>query len=107
MKPMIRRLALMAALAFGALWAGAASAVPPGLSLEFEGGGMGKVIFSGSVHSHTHCSTCHMDLFHVSRSSEIRQEDHRSNRYCYACHDGEKAFGARRGRDCANCHKMD
>jgi hypothetical protein len=45
-------------------WAGSAWAVPPGLTVEFDGNGEGKVIFAGAKHTVTgmHCSNCHMEV---------------------------------------------
>ena len=81
-----------------------ARAVPPGFTLEFDGNGEGKVTFSGSAHSRTgpHCADCHMELFDVSRSSQITRADHRRKQFCFVCHDGEQAFAAR--QNCDRCH---
>jgi c(7)-type cytochrome triheme protein len=79
-------------------------AVPPGFTLEFDGNGEGKVIFSGAKHTGEgmHCSNCHMEVFYVSRSSQITRADHRQKQYCFTCHDGEKAFASR--SNCDRCH---
>jgi c(7)-type cytochrome triheme protein len=96
------------ALAVVILTAGAASparAVPPGFTLEFDGNGEGKVIFSGAAHSirtKPHCADCHMELFDVSRSAQITRADHKRKQFCFVCHDGEKAFAAR--QNCGRCH---
>jgi len=85
--------------------AGPARAVPPGFTLEFDGNGEGKVTFSGAAHSSRarfHCADCHIELFDVSRSAQITRADHRGRQYCFACHDGKKAFAAR-GK-CDRCH---
>ena len=85
--------------------AGSVQAVPPGFSVEFDGNGEGRVIFSGSAHSpgaKPHCADCHMQLFDVSRSAQITRADHRGKQYCFACHDGKTAFAAR-GK-CDRCH---
>jgi c(7)-type cytochrome triheme protein len=90
-------------LAFGL--AGPAKGVPPGFTVEFDGNGEGKVTFSGSAHStraRPHCADCHMELFDVSRSAQITRADHRGRQFCFACHDGKTAFGAR-GK-CDRCH---
>lgn len=82
-----------------------AQAVPPGLTLDFDGGEEGKVVFSGSKHSDEgmHCSTCHMATFDVSRASQITWPDHRGEQFCFSCHNGEKAFAPR--RNCRQCHE--
>ena len=82
----------------------AAFAVPPGLSIEFDGNGEGKVTFRGARHTGPgmHCSNCHLALFDVSRSSQITRADHRSKQACFACHDGKTAFASR--SNCDRCH---
>jgi c(7)-type cytochrome triheme protein len=105
--------ALLAAIAFGAIAIGViaagglAYAVPPGFSLEFEGGGQGKVIFRGKVHSGSgmDCSDCHLAIFHVGRAAQITVMDHGQKQYCFTCHNGEVAFAAM--SDCARCHRGD
>ena len=79
-------------------------AVPPGLTLEFDGHGEGKVVFAGARHTGRgmHCSNCHLDIFDTSRSSQITRADHRREEFCFVCHDGERAFAAR-GK-CDRCH---
>jgi phosphate transport system substrate-binding protein len=101
--------ALIAAIAFGVIAAGIglAYAVPPGFSLEFEGGGQGKVIFQGKVHSGSgmDCSDCHMAVFYAGRASQITVMDHNRKQYCFTCHNGEVAFAAI--SDCAKCHRQE
>jgi c(7)-type cytochrome triheme protein len=96
-----------AALAVAALVLGTSGdvwAVPPGLSIEFDGNGEGKVAFTGAGHTGEgmHCSNCHMEIFHVSRSAPITRADHNRRQACFACHDGERAFAAR--KNCDRCH---
>jgi c(7)-type cytochrome triheme protein len=84
--------------------AGRAWAVPPGFTLEFDGNGEGKVTFTGAKHTGPgmHCSNCHMDIFYVSRSSQITRADHKRQQFCFVCHDGKQAFAAR--SNCDRCH---
>ncbi len=91
----MKRAAALGALA--CLTFGAAHAVPPGLTIEFDGNGEGKVIFAGAQHTgkDMHCSNCHMEIFYVSRNSQITRADHRRHQACFVCHDGERAFAAR------------
>ena len=93
---------VIAALAIGLV--SAAGAVPPGLTVEFDGNGEGKVVFAGAQHTGTgmHCSNCHMEVFYVSRSAQITQADHKRRNFCFVCHDGEKAFASR--KNCDRCH---
>lgn len=96
------RWATLALLALA--WPGLAPAVPPGLAIEFDGQGEGKVVFTGDKHTGPgmHCSNCHMSVFYVSRSSQITQRDHRRKHACFVCHDGERAFASR--GNCELCH---
>ena len=79
-------------------------AVPPGFTLKFDGKGEGEVLFTGATHTGKgmHCSNCHFALFDVSRSAQIKRADHRRSRFCFACHDGTRAFAAR--SNCDRCH---
>jgi c(7)-type cytochrome triheme protein len=81
-----------------------AHAVPPGMTVEFDGQGEGKVTFAGTTHTGPgmHCSNCHLEIFDLSRSSQITKPDHKTRQYCFFCHDGKTAFAAR-GK-CARCH---
>lgn len=98
----LRTVLITCGLAVGLL--GLAQAVPPGLTLEFEGGREGRVIFQGDVHSGTgmYCADCHMKIFDVSRSAEITRREHNQEVFCFTCHNGEMAFAPR--RNCQNCH---
>lgn len=81
-----------------------AHAVPPGITIEFDGKGEGEVTFAGARHTgkDMHCSVCHLELFDLSRSSQITRADHRRKAYCFVCHDGKTAFAAR--GSCDRCH---
>jgi c(7)-type cytochrome triheme protein len=85
--------------------AGRAGAVPPGFTIEFDGNGEGRVTFTGARHTGPgmHCSDCHMDIFYVSRSAPITRADHKRRNFCFACHDGKRAFAAR--SNCDRCHE--
>jgi c(7)-type cytochrome triheme protein len=94
----------LAAVILTAGLAGVAGAVPPGFTLEFDGKGEGKVVFSGEAHTRQgrNCADCHMDIFYVSRNSQITRADHKRKNACFVCHDGEQAFAAR--KNCERCH---
>ena len=101
----MKRAVVMSAAVLLAAWSGGLVwAVPPGLTVEFDGNGEGKVTFAGARHTGKgmHCSNCHMDVFYVSRSSQITRADHKRKVFCFACHDGERAFAAR--KNCERCH---
>ena len=93
-----------AVLLLAAVWCRVVFAVPPGLTIEFDGNGEGKVTFSGARHTGRgmHCSNCHYELFDTSRSSQITRADHRRRQACFACHDGKTAFASR--GSCERCH---
>ena len=102
----MKRVVVAAAAVLLATWsAGLAWAVPPGLTLEFDGNGEGKVTFAGAKHTGKgmHCSNCHMDVFYVSRSSQITRADHKRKVFCFVCHEGERAFAPR--KNCERCHE--
>jgi c(7)-type cytochrome triheme protein len=101
---MKRAFALGALAVLACVTSGTARAVPPGLTIEFDGNGEGKVVFAGAQHTGPgmHCSNCHMEIFYVSRSSQITRADHRRHQTCFVCHDGNRAFAAR--SNCDRCH---
>jgi MtrB/PioB family decaheme-associated outer membrane protein len=96
-------------LLFAALWAILSStrafAVPPGEELTFEGGPK-PVIFSGQIHADhgLKCKDCHTSIFKKEKGdAKITFADHLAGKqYCYACHNGTKAFAPK--GNCAKCH---
>jgi c(7)-type cytochrome triheme protein len=84
---------------------GAAVAVPPGKTAEWETP-MGKVVFDGAAHKDAglSCTDCHPKLFEMkSGGFEAAMADHNAGeQYCWACHNGTKAFEAQ--GNCAKCH---
>jgi c(7)-type cytochrome triheme protein len=95
----------LAAVLLTAGLAGVAGAIPPGFTIEFDGNGEGKVLFSGTAHTRggRKCADCHMDAFYVSRNSQITRADHKRKQACFVCHDGKRAFAAR--MNCERCHE--
>jgi c(7)-type cytochrome triheme protein len=67
------------------------------------GKGKSAVRFNHATHiSQAKCNDCHSDLFKIKKgSNRIAMNDHGSNKYCFACHDGRKAFT---WNDCSRCH---
>ncbi len=94
-----------AAMAATSLLVAAALAVPPGKNVTFKGGGMGKVVFSGTVHAKAgKCATCHPKLFKQKIGGDkITMKAIYAGQFCGACHNGKKAFAAK--ANCAKCHK--
>ncbi|MDZ7642254.1 MAG: c(7)-type cytochrome triheme domain-containing protein [Desulfurivibrio sp.] len=93
---------VIAALAF----VGSAIAAMPGQEVEFDGGSMGKVVFSGQVHADAglSCDACHTEIFQMAREVEIGMGDHNQGNYCFTCHqDGGKAFAS--SGNCTRCHQ--
>ena len=86
----------------------AAIAVPAGRTLEFDKSPMGKVIFSGQVHKDAgvSCKECHnADMFPKMKQGtvEIKMSAIYAGQLCGKCHNGERAFEAK--KNCTRCHK--
>ncbi len=83
-----------------ALIGSVAMAVPPGKDAEFAGGPMGKVIFTGKIHSDAgaKCMDCHPKLFKMQKGQFKMKAPH--TEFCGICHNGEKA-----PKECGKCHK--
>jgi len=89
-------------------FAGSALAVPPGKTVEFAGGGAGKVVFDGKTHADkgAKCNDCHPSLFQMKKGADkITMADINAGKFCGACHNGTKAFKAGDAANCAKCHK--
>ena len=74
-------------------------------TVEFEGGGAGKVVFDGGVHKAKglQCKDCHPALFAMKKGgAKITMADINAGKACGTCHNGTKAFAA---KECAKCHK--
>jgi c(7)-type cytochrome triheme protein len=85
-----------------------AFAVPSGKTLEFEGKGAGKVIFSGKVHADKglKCADCHPAIFKMKKGADaITMKDINEGKFCGTCHNGTKAFSSKDAANCAKCHQ--
>jgi c(7)-type cytochrome triheme protein len=86
-----------------------AFAVPAGKSVEFAGGGAGKVVFDGKTHADkgNKCADCHQSgLFKMKKGAEVlTMKDMEAGKNCGGCHNGTKAFGVKDAASCAKCHK--
>ena len=94
-------------LAF-ALFLGSAWAVPPGQTVEFAGGGNGKVVFDGKAHASAklQCPACHTKIFQMKKgSAKITMADINAGKSCGTCHNGDKGFKASDAANCGKCHK--
>jgi c(7)-type cytochrome triheme protein len=102
----MKKIAILITLLAVVAFIGSAMAVPPGKTIEYAGGAMGKVTFNGKTHADAgnKCTDCHPKLFQMKKGSfKMSAADHTPDKYCGTCHNGEKAF-AQKG-NCANCHK--
>jgi thiosulfate reductase cytochrome b subunit len=92
---------LVAAVASAAL--SSAAIATPGDTLVYRGGAQGKVVFDGRLHAAQglNCSACHSSLFATQRIGRITMAEHGTNKACFACHDGKRAFDT-----CGSCHRI-
>jgi c(7)-type cytochrome triheme protein len=105
-------LTLIVAIAF----VGSAMATPPGKSVEYPSGDMGKVLFSGDTHGAKQgmkCNDCHPKPFAMKKGAfKMTKEGHGKPDYCGACHDGNEhngkvVFSQSKEADCVKCHKKE
>jgi c(7)-type cytochrome triheme protein len=86
-----------------------AFAVPSGKTVEFDGKGAGKVVFTGKVHADKglKCADCHQSgLFKMKKGADaITMNDINAGKFCGHCHNGSKAFSAKDAANCSKCHK--
>lgn len=89
---------------------GNVAAAPPGKTVEFAGGGAGKVVFDGKVHADKglKCPDCHTKpkLFTMKKGADkITMADMNAGKNCGTCHNGTKAFKSSDAANCGKCHK--
>jgi c(7)-type cytochrome triheme protein len=82
-------------------------AVPPGQEVVYDGGGAGKVVFSGKDHRirGNSCIKCHPDVFIMKGNTKMTMTEMYENKYCGACHNGTESFDAKKKENCKRCHK--
>jgi len=100
--------AIFSVLLAAVLWMGAATAVAPGKSIEYAGGGLGKVTLDGKVHADKDlkCPVCHPKVFQMKKgATKFTMADINAGKACGTCHNGEKGFKASDPANCAKCHK--
>jgi c(7)-type cytochrome triheme protein len=75
-----------------------------GGTVEFSGGGYGKVAFSHQAHiaSGLKCQDCHVAIFNYKKTGGMTMSAMDKGQYCGACHDGKKAFAS---EQCGKCHQ--
>jgi c(7)-type cytochrome triheme protein len=99
---------IVAVLAIVAFVVGTALAVPPGKTVDFAGGAMGKVVFDGKIHADKglKCNDCHTKIFKMKKGADVfKMADINAGKFCGVCHDGTKAFKASDAANCGKCHK--
>lgn len=103
MKILTAILAILIAVVF----VGSAMAVPPGKTVEFKGGALGKVVFDGKNHADKglKCNDCHTKIFQMKKGAKITMADMNAGKNCGECHNGTKAFKSSDAANCAKCHK--
>lgn len=92
------------------LWIGNAVSAPVGKSIEFAGGGAGKVVLDGKVHADKglKCPDCHTNpkLFAMKKGADkITMAEMNAGKNCGTCHNGTKAFKSGDPANCGKCHK--
>ena len=98
---------LLTFLAF-TVFLGSASAVAPGQTVEFAGGGNGKVVFDGKAHAGAklQCPACHTKIFQMKKgTAKMTMADINAGKACGTCHNGDKGFKASDAANCGKCHK--
>jgi len=104
----MKLLTILFTLAIAVVFIGSAMAVPPGKTVEFAGGGAGKVVFDGKTHADKglKCNDCHTKLFPMKKGPEkLTMADMKAGKNCGACHNGTKSFAVAEKADCGKCHK--
>jgi len=84
-----------------------ALAVPANKTIVFDKAGMGPVEFSGKIHKDAgfKCKDCHnKGMFPKMKKGtvEIKMKDIYAGRLCGKCHNGDRAFAAK--KSCKRCH---
>jgi c(7)-type cytochrome triheme protein len=93
---------ILAALLLLFVISGVAMSIGEGKVLIYGGAGQGKVIFDHNTHASKGmvCNNCHAAIFDTHKKALITMEDHSSDKKCFACHNGKKAFN-----ECSQCHR--
>ena len=88
--------------------AASAFAVPSGKTLEFEGKGAGKVIYSGKAHADKglKCADCQPAIIKMKKGADATtMKDINEGKFGATCHNGTKAFSSKDPANCAKCHQ--
>lgn len=104
----MRILTAVLTILIAVVFVGSAMAVPAGKTIEYAGGGFGKVTFDGKIHADKglKCNDCHTKIFQMKKGSvKITMADMNAGKNCGECHNGKKAFKSSDAANCAKCHK--
>ncbi len=103
----MKLLTVVLTLAIALVFITGAMAVPPGKTVDFPDGAMGKVVFDGKVHADKglKCNDCHTKIFPMKKGTKLTMADLNSGKYCGECHNGTKAFATKDAANCSKCHK--
>lgn len=104
----MRLVIALVTIAIAVVFIGSAMAVPPGKTVEYAGGGAGKVVFDGKIHADKglKCNDCHTKIFQMKKgAAKITMAEINAGKQCGECHNGTKAFKASDAANCAKCHK--
>ena len=89
MKRTVLAVAILVIVAF----VGSALAVPPGKTVEYAGGGAGKIVFDGKIHADKglKCNDCHTKIFQMKKgAAKITMAEMNAGKNCGECHNGTK-----------------
>lgn len=104
----MRLIIALVTIAIAVVFIGSAMAVPPGKTVEYAGGGAGKVVFDGKTHADKglKCNDCHTKIFQMKKgAAKMKMADINAGKFCGECHNGTKAFKSSDAANCAKCHK--
>jgi len=98
----MRHVVLLTVIAAFLFAAGGAGATGDGKQLLYGGAGQGKVVFDGRTHASAGfvCNDCHLQTFQTAKKALITMDDHKTDKTCFSCHNGTKAFN-----ECEKCHR--
>jgi len=103
----MKLLTILLTIAIAVVFIGSAMAVPPGKTVEYAGGGAGKIVFDGKIHADKglKCNDCHTKIFQMKKAATIKMADMNAGKNCGECHNGTKAFKSSDAANCGKCHK--
>jgi c(7)-type cytochrome triheme protein len=103
----MKKVAILLTVLIVMAFIGSALAVPPGKTVEYAGGAMGKVVFDGKIHADKgkKCNDCHTKIFPMKKGQVKITGPHKPGEFCGNCHNGEIAFLQSDMKNCKRCHK--